>query len=297
MIYFSIVLIVICFIQFFHIRTLHKQLSEWLNDLKGIHKSPNEKLFIQKNGILSEITFELNDILNDYQKQIAQLKKADIANKQILTNLSHDVRTPLASLIGYLEALNHNMADNPKEYVEISYQKSLALKSLIDLLFEWCKISSNEQQYHLLPADVNELTREVIIDWLPIMEKKNITLKVHISEDELTINIDCIAYKRIINNLIQNAIHHGNCSIITIHIETKNTKICISVSNNGTLISKEKLPYIFERLYKCDDARLETGSGLGLAIAKELVNAMNGIIDVDSSSTQGTTFTIFFPWM
>ncbi|MCM1100235.1 MAG: HAMP domain-containing histidine kinase [Clostridium sp.] len=294
MIYFIVVLFGICLLQLIYIKRMRRQLKEWLSDLKEIHGSPCQKLFTVNKGILSDITFELNGILSDDQKQIGQLKKADMANRQMLTSLSHDVRTPLASLIGYLEALDNDLADNPKEYIKISRQKALALKNLTDMLFEWCKISSDEQQYRVMQQDVNELTREILIEWIPIMERKKVELKTDIPDDEFLIDIDDAAYKRIINNLINNAIYHGNCSVISVSVIKKETVISISVSNNGVPIPQDKLPFIFERLYKCDDARSETGSGLGLSIAKELVLAMDGEIKV-TSSMQETVFIIDFP--
>ena len=290
-----ILLVCICLIQFFYLRALRRQLKEWLHDLKEIRKSPKEKLFTRKKGILSDITFELNNILKENQEQILQLKKADLANKQVLTNLSHDVRTPLSSLIGYLEALQNGLADDPEKYTEISYQKALALKDTIDMLFEWCKITSKEQQFQMIPEDINELTRQIIIDWLPVLEKEKISLKVDLSNDEWMIRIDCMAYKRILNNLIQNAIYHGKCSAICVETKNRAGKVSIYVSNNGIPIPKDQLPYIFDRLYKCDSARSGTGSGLGLAIAKELALEMNGIIEARSSDARGTTFILFFP--
>lgn len=137
----------------------------------------------------------------------------------MLTNLFHDIRTPLASLIGYLEALNNNNADNIKEYIYISYKKALALKSLIDMLFEWCKLNSHEIQHQKESCDKNELTREIIIDWIPLLDKKSISLTVNISDEEWYLMLDKTAYKKIINNLIQNAIYHGQCSHITFKIQ------------------------------------------------------------------------------
>lgn len=294
MIYLSILLACICLAQFLHIKTTNKQLKEWLDDLKEIRQNPQQKLFVKKNGILSDITFELNALLADNQKQIAQLKKADAANKQILTNLSHDVRTPLASLTGYLEALSSQLADVPEEYLAITYQKALSLKSLIDMLFEWCKLSANEQTYHLLPEDINELTRETIIDWLPLLEKEHIELKADLSDEEWIVILDPAAYKRIVNNLIQNAISHGNSAVIKIQARIETEEIIVKISNDGTPIPEDKLPYVFDRLYKCDEARSQTGSGLGLTIARELVLAMGGTISV-ASDTHETVFTLLFP--
>ncbi|WIV13401.1 HAMP domain-containing sensor histidine kinase [Proteiniborus sp. MB09-C3] len=292
--YILLLLILLCIIQFAYTRNLKKQAVEWLEDLKEIRSNPQQKIFTKKSGIFADITFELNSILKENRKQLLLLEKSDIANKQILTNLSHDVRTPLASLIGYLEALDNNSADDTREYIQISYKKALALKSLIDVLFEWCKISSNEQQYQMDYYDINELTREFIIDWLPLLEKKKISFHVNIPDNEWLVLIDKAAYKRIINNLIQNAIYHGECSNIAIHIEKNEDKIITAVFNNGYTIPEDKLPYIFDRLYKCDISRSDTGTGLGLSITKELIAAMKGTISVESAAETGTTFTIIF---
>ncbi len=285
----------VCILQFICIWNFRKQAGELLIELKEIKKNPMQKLFTNKKGIFASIKFELNSILQDNQNQLFELKKADTANRQILTNLSHDVRTPLASLLGYLEALHNNSADNTKEYIHVSYQKALSLKSLIDMLFEWCKINSNEQQYKMIYYDINELTRTIMIDWLQFLEKNKVSLYVNIAEEEWFILIDKAAYKRILNNLIQNAVQHGKCSSIKIESTIIQNKISITIHNDGKAIPTEKLPYIFERLYKCDSTRSQIGTGLGLSITKELVTAMKGRINVTSSSENGTSFILNFP--
>ena len=95
-----VLLICVCIFQFIYIWNTHKQAEELLNELKEIRLNPLQKLFTKKKGVFSNIKYEINYILQDKQEQLFELKKADTANKQILTNLSHDVRTPLASLLG-----------------------------------------------------------------------------------------------------------------------------------------------------------------------------------------------------
>ena len=290
-----VLLICVCIFQFIYIWNTHKQAEELLNELKEIRLNPLQKLFTKKKGVFSNIKYEINYILQDKQEQLFELKKADTANKQILTNLSHDVRTPLASLLGYLEALHNNLADDTKEYIHVSYQKALSLKSLIDALFEWCKINSNEQHYEMDYYDMNELTRAIIIDWLQLLETNQISLQVNIPEEERFVFVDRAAYKRIFDNLIQNAIQHGNCSNIRIESAIIQNEISVTIFNDGNIIPEEKLPYIFERLYKCDSTRSHSGTGLGLSITKELVTLMKGRINVASSSENGTSFMVCFP--
>ena len=290
------ILCILCIGQAMYVYHIRKQLSEWLDYLKNIRKAPEQKSFVKDRGILAEINYEMNDILAESRKQFVRLIKAEEANKQILTNLSHDVRTPLASLIGYLEALEQGRVkeNERKEYISVAYKKALNLKELVDNLFEWFKINSNEQEYEIKEYDVNELTRQIVIGYLPIVEDKKISLEVDIPDEEWFLLIDKIAYERVINNLFSNALKHGKCSRIKIGIKKSNDMAVIEVYNNGVTIPKEELPYIFERLYKCDSARSQSGNGLGLAIVKELVTAMHGNIEVTSMQGEKTSFFISF---
>lgn len=295
MIFVSIILVLICIGESIYIFRIRKQLTEWLLFLKSLHLAPKQYSFIKGKDILADINFELNRILEESRKQFIKLQRAEHANQQLLTDLSHDVRTPLASLIGYLEALDSQNTKEQKEYIHISYKKALDLQELIDMLFQWFKFVSKEQIYHKKIYDINELTREIIIESIPILEKKQISFAADIPDEEWFVKIDRTAYTRIINNLLNNAVKHGNGSLIEIEIRKLENKVLLSVSNNGTAIPKKDLPFIFNRLYKCEPARSESGNGLGLAIVKELTNAMSGEITVQSIQGGKTTFYLKFP--
>ncbi|GAA4291412.1 HAMP domain-containing sensor histidine kinase [Anaerocolumna aminovalerica] len=292
-----VILFCLCSGQFLYIRRIKKQEQDWLNILRGIQGGERDKLFAKGNGQIADISYELNKIIDTNLIQIAQLKKADEANKQILTGLSHDVRTPLASLLGYLEALQKGSLDEveKQEYLEVAFRKANDLKAYVDMLFEWFKLSSNEQQSVIETVDINEQTREIIIEWLPVLEQSNIALSVNIRDEDLPVSIDRMAYSRILNNLMQNAIQHSHCTQISIIIRQDVNRVLISVVNNGQIIPEDQLPHIFERLYKGDRARTGKGSGLGLAITKELVTNLHGEISVSSTQNEGTKFQISLP--
>lgn len=281
--------------EFFWIIRVQRQLTEWLEYLKIVKETTGQKLFIKGNGILAEIHFELNEILEKSHRQFLELKQAEKANQQILTNLSHDVRTPLASLIGYLEALDNGKAEDWDAYIHVAYRKALDLKELADVLFEWFQIHSGERLYRMECYDINELTREMIIEFLPLMERNRITLEVNISEEEWFLRMDQVAYKRMVRNLICNAIQHGKCNLIRMEILRRKDGVIISVFNNGVAIPKDKIEFVFERCYQCDAARSGGGNGLGLAIVKELVTAMGGVVSVESLAGYGSTFYLEFP--
>lgn len=291
------ILCILCAGQQIYIYHIRKQLSEWLDYLKNVRSTPEQNNFVKDKGILRDINYEMNDILNESRSQFMKLKRTEEANKKLLTNLSHDVRTPLASLIGYLEALNQNRVKEgeQEEYIQVAYKKVLNLKELVDILFELFKINSNEQEYQIRKYDVNELTRQIIIGYLPIAEREKINLEVHIPDEEWFLSIDKIAYERIINNLFSNAMKHGKCSAIIIKIKTNRDMVLIEITNDGMAIPKGELPYIFERLYKGDLARSQNGNGLGLAIVKELVMAMQGKITAEITEGEKTSFYLSFP--
>ena len=291
-----VIFVLLCIAQFTIICHTRKQLKNWLDVLRSIKQGRREKIFAKNQGLMADIAYELNMIVEDNKAQIALLKKADEANKQILTSMSHDVRTPLASLLGYLEALNKGLSNlnDEKEYIAVAYRKANDLKLFIDMLFEWFKLNSKEQQYHIESADINEITREVLIEWLPVFEQSEIILAAHI-DGELFVELDKTAYKRVLNNLIQNAVNHGECRNLKISVNHCSDSVSINVANDGRNIPAQHLPHIFERMYKGETSRSNKGSGLGLTITKELVTALNGKISVSSTQGNDTIFTIMLP--
>mgnify|MGYP002472023679 CR=1 FL=1 len=141
------------------------------------------------------------------------------------------------------------------------------IKEFVESLFEWVKLDAGEQVYHFEQLDLNELSRNIMADWIPTLENSHFEYDIDIPENEYFMKIDVRAYIRILNNLIQNVLTHSGGNKLTLRI------IGISPSN---------LPHIFERMYQCDDSRLADGNGLGLAIVKELVIAHKGEIRVES---------------
>lgn len=291
----GIILLFLCIGEFIYILHIQKQLAEWLDFLKSLHHAPKRNSFVKGNDILADINFELNRILEESRKQFVRLQRAESANQQLLTDLSHDVRTPLASLIGYLESLDSQSTKEQEEYIHIAYRKALDLQELIDMLFQWFKLTSDEQIYQMKICDINELTREVIIAHLPVLEEKNISFSTNIPEDEWHVKIDKTAYARIINNLLSNAVKHGKCTYLEVVIGRFEDRVSVSVSNNGTAIPENELPFIFKRLYQCENPHSGKGNGLGLAIARELTRAMSGEITVQSIPGGKTTFHLEFP--
>nr|WP_242996632.1 HAMP domain-containing sensor histidine kinase [Clostridium indicum] len=277
------------------VRRQLREMAEALSDIQA--GNGNRKILAPRNDLTAELSYKLNGIVYCYEEQIYKLKAADEANRQLVTSLSHDVRTPLTTLIGYLDAVHRGIA-GPEEhvnYIETARLKAYSLKEYIDLLFDWFKLNSNEFTLSSEKIQLAELTRNILINWIPVFEENQIQYEIDIPEKPVFIHADPDGYERIINNLIQNVIKHSHASKITIQISKKQSDITIQIEDNGIGIDPADLPHIFERLYKCDKERSDKGSGLGLSIARQLTEKMNGWIDVKSKSDHDTAFIICFP--
>ncbi|RDY28609.1 sensor histidine kinase [Lachnotalea glycerini] len=280
-----------------HLVSMHKKQKELLEAVKGMNQNHYQKLFVKGNCNLSLIALELNEVEQRHQEAICKMNRMEQANKELLTSLSHDVRTPLTSLMGYLEALSQGVVEGEEKqrYIQIARKKSCDIKELVDILFDWFKISSNEMKLYYESIDVCELTRQILITWMPILEKSEICCETSILDQEYFVTIDQGAYTRIVNNIFQNIVEHSECRRMQLSIEQQENQIAIIFEDDGIGIPSEQLEHVFERLYKGNSARSQKSSGLGLCIAKQLTEMMLGSIIVRSIQGQSTVFTVTFP--
>jgi len=296
-IFIIVTLSLICILCIFLFVMQRKQLRQMLDVLVAAKNGENKKIFIKDNGVVSKISFEINELIYSHNQELSRQKRLEQANKELLTSLSHDVRTPLTSLLGYLDALEIDIVDDgeKEEYIKIARKKAYDLKRLIDTLFDWFKIDSKELKLIMQDTDICELTKEIVIDWLPTLEQKEITPEIEIPDEEWIIELDLSAYKRMVSNLIQNAVEHSSCSHLKVAAKQNNGIISIIVKDNGIGIGKDKLPQVFERLYKGDTSRSRQSSGLGLSIVKELAKMHGGRVTAQSNIGEYTEFTIELP--
>lgn len=298
--------------------SINKKISQSNEILDDIKKgNGNRKILSKDEDNFSEIIYKINEIVYLYEEKLTEFRKKENANNQLLTSLSHDIRTPLTSIIGYTDAIkkellmdelndkydlqnvieNNNTLENNnviENYIDIVREKSYSLKEYLDNVFDWFKLNSNEFYLDLNDMEITELSRNIIKSWIVIFEEKDIDFDIEIEEKEIIFNLDQNAYARVVNNIIQNAVEHSKTKKIQISIKEKSNKISIIIKDFGVGIEPDDLDHIFDRLYKCDKARNKVGSGLGLYITKELVEKMNGCINVKSEVGEGTEFEIIF---
>ena len=280
------------------VRRVKKQIAEMTDALVDVKNgNGNRRILSATNELVSPLAYEINEIVVSYESRLSIVRQTEEINRQLITSLSHDVRTPLTTLIGYLDAAYKGLVTGKDrdDYIEIARRKAHDLKEYIDVLFDWFKLNSDEFALEIQSVEAAELTRNILIDWIPIFEDKQVDYDIDIPEQPVRVRLDTDSYMRIINNLIQNVIAHSHADKIKISLSKQGNNLRLLLADNGVGIEKEDLKHIFERLYKCDKGRSEKGSGLGLSIVHQLVEKMGGNITVESLLGKGTEFMLLFP--
>lgn len=280
------------------LKGVREQLSVIEEALEDISSGNLNRRVLTKQGDMTQkICFSINNIATESQARLIRQKQSEQAYKGLMTGISHDVKTPLASLVGYLEAMESGIVtgEEKEEYLHVAHDKAQNLKRLVENLFAWVKLDAGEQIFRFETLDLNELSRNIVGDWVPALESSGFSYRLTIPEGEYFLGIDADAYSRILGNLIENALTHSQGNELCVRISENDRQAEIQVSDNGKGIAAQDLPHIFERLYQCDKSRSAKGNGLGLSIVKELVTAHKGIISADSGPRRGTIFTILLP--
>ncbi|MCQ5091594.1 sensor histidine kinase [Slackia exigua] len=272
-----------------------EEIAEALADVRS--GNGNRRLLADSGQLLSPLVYEINDIISAYEDRIATFRHAEEASKQLMTSLSHDVRTPLTTLIGYLDAVHAGIVTGTEreEYIETARRKAYGLKGYVDVLFDWFKLNSGDFTMEMQHVEATELTRGILIDWIPLLEDQRIEYSMDIPDEPVMVDAAPDGYMRIINNLMHNVITHSQASAMRVRLTKQDDAMRLSVTDNGIGIAKTDLKQIFSRLYTCDRSRNGKGSGLGLSIAYHLAENMNGRLDAESSLGRGTTFVLTLP--
>ncbi|MBH5318346.1 HAMP domain-containing histidine kinase [Paenibacillus sp. GSMTC-2017] len=250
-------------------------------------------------GIISQ---NVNYMADQLQNMIQKERLLETSKMELITHVSHDLRTPLTSLIGYLNLLksdDYSDLTEHKRYINNAYNKTEQLKKLIDDLFEYTRLTSGSAQLTFEPIDMNSLLDQIINEFEPIANENTLTVITTYERRPLLGMIDIEMFVRAIDNLLMNALKFSfKNSTITIHLAVHRHQLVISIENFGNPITKQQELRLFERFYKGDTSRsdknLPQGSGLGLSIAKNIVKLHGGKINLLHSNGQ-FTFTILLP--
>ena len=279
-------------------RQQHERIKETLRVLEEITAgNENCRIHVGAKEPLAPLIFKINQLVDAYQKDKIKIYRSEQVRKQMLSNLAHDVRTPLTSVLGYLDALCQGIAEEEaEEYLHIAKNKADAMKEYLDELFTMAQIDANEMILLSEPIDLFELLRSELISWAPKLHREKITLEIGIPDDECFVTGDQHAITRIFNNLLQNAYRYGSSKrFMGVAAWSDDDSAYFEVWDKGPGLSPEELSRVFTRLYKSDASRSAKGHGLGLAIAKELVQKMKGKIIMESEQNIKTSVRVCLP--
>jgi signal transduction histidine kinase len=302
-------LFLICLLSAACLVLLYKQLivnanfRKILAILEDVHDGNSNRRFYPtvRFRYIKQFCAVLNKIMNKYEETNLLKQNLEASQKQMISDISHDLRTPLASLMGYIKALKNDqtLTDIEKRnYLDILWNKSNLMYKLLEDFFEMAKLESDDMELILQKVDLVEKVKQIIISYYQDFMQNNLSANLQLPENTVYAKIDISAFERILNNLISNAMHYGrDGKIIGVSMREDHDVVWVDVWDCGMGINERDLPYIFDRLYTTEKSRNSNlrGTGLGLAITKRLVEKMGGGITVSSVSGEKTTFSLYLP--
>ena len=240
------------------------------------------------------LIMQANRMLSDRQRMKAEYKRAGIEAKRMLSNISHDIKTPLTVILGYLEILIMNGAGETATLLKIQ-KKASQLMELVEEFFTLSKIEAGDMDLGLSKISLSEICRQSIADFYSILTERGTQVEIEIPERDIYVYGNEDAIRRILFNLITNAIRYGlDGKYLGIFLIPGEEEVEIRVRDKGKGIDKENAAHVFDRLYTMEDSRNKEmhGNGLGLSIARTLAGRMGGDITLDSVPGQETVFTL-----
>lgn len=277
-------------------RKLTKPLVNIINDVKSLSEG-EYNLERKEEGIYKEVYHNINNLSSELRSNEEERKKSDKMREEWISNISHDIKTPLVSVKGYAEILSSEEYDCTKEevreYSKIIEDKSNYIKDLIDDLNLSTRLKNKVLTLSLQKTNIVSLVRGVIIDILNNPQTDNVNIDFLSVREVIEKDVDEILIKRVITNILYNAIIHNDKNVsIEVKVE-KRDRVHIFIIDNGKGIKEEELKYIFQRYYRgTNTGKRHRGSGLGMAIAKDIVKAHEGIINMESKLGAGTKVEI-----
>lgn len=258
-----------------------------------------ERILLQTDDKhIQSLLVQINRLLDNNQETIADYKKIEHSMRKMLSNISHDLKTPLTVILGYTEMMHHDKKltkDKREQYVQTIHLKMEEVLVLINRFFDLVKLESGDKEISCSRIELCELSRKIILEYNEILIHKAFDVSIDIPEKELYVWGNEEALESVLHNLISNAIQYGaDGKMLRFRIRATNNRVYVEVSDKGKGISELHRNRVFERMYTLEDSRNSQyqGSGLGLTITKRFIEQMEGTISLDSVPFKNTTFTV-----
>lgn len=295
----TILIIVIC-LQFQEKRNINAAIIYTHTKLHSIMtEHTGEKILtMTTHEELKQLFNNINLLIDDNQKILATHKKMELSMRKMLANVSHDLKTPLTVVLGYIEMLqldNTISVEERQRLLSGVHSKTQELLKIIHTFFDLAKIEAGDTEYPITKVNVNEICRKNILSFYDLVTAMGINIHIEVPETPVFALGNVDALNRIMNNLLSNAIAYGaEGNVIGLAVRDDDMNIYIDIWDRGRGIDEYHIDNVFERMYTLEDSRNKSfqGSGIGLTITKRLVEVLGGSIHLASIPYEKTIFTV-----
>lgn len=270
-----------------------KQIIEKLSEILDTDSDEKIMLFTD-NKVLMNLAAQINRMLESRGKLKVDYKRAEISSKKMLSNISHDIKTPMTVILGYLEIMRLSGSEEKEMLVKVE-QTAQRVVELVNQFFTLAKLEAGDTNIEISKVDICEICKESILNFYDLLTQKEFEVEIDIPEKAVFVQANRDALQRILFNLISNVIRYGSDGkYLGIFLRPEEKYAYIDVVDRGKGIDKSFAKNVFERLYTLEDSRNREiqGNGLGLTIVKNLTHQMGGEITLDSEPSVRTTFTV-----
>ncbi|KNX32882.1 MULTISPECIES: sensor histidine kinase [Bacillus amyloliquefaciens group] len=266
---------------------------------KVVNEETGERLLLNtEDKYIKSLLIQINRLLDHNQKIKGNCNSIELSMRKMLSNISHDLKTPLTVILGYIEIINNDKSLTSEKVMSLLKTvnlKTVEVLALINRFFELVKLESGDKKLNSSRIDICEVSRKIILDYYEILISKEFEVVIDIPDDSVFVNGDEDAIERVLNNLITNAIQYGSDGkMVGLKIRITDNDVFVEISDKGKGINEMHKDRVFERMYTLEDSRNTNyqGSGLGLTITKRLVEQMGGGISLNSVPFKETTFSV-----
>lgn len=270
-----------------------KKISQKLEEIQDTDSDENVMVFTD-NKVLMDLAAQINRLLENQRKVKVDYRRSEISSKKMLSNISHDIKTPMTVILGYLEIMRLNSSGENEMLLKVE-QKAQRVMELINQFFTLAKLEAGDTQITISKIDVCEVCRENVLDFYELLTQKEFQVQVDIPEEAVFVRGNKDALQRILFNLISNVVRYGSDGkYMGMFLRSDEKYIYIDVVDKGKGIERGFAQNVFERLFTMEDSRNREiqGNGLGLTIAQNLAHQLGGKITLESEPNVKTTFTV-----
>jgi len=280
-------------------RLLTKRFHEMTATVKQFEQGNfAQRLKIKSTDEIGQLANAFNHMADTIVANMEELKRTDDLRRELVANVSHDLRSPLASMQGYLETIlikeDNLKPEERRKYLQVIFDNTKMLGTLVSELFELSKLDAKQIQPKCEPFALAELTQDVVMKFKPQAEKLQVNLQAALPKDLPMVHADIGMIERALSNLIDNALRFTpEGGSVKVNLKNHQGKIRVAISDSGCGIPADEIPLVFERFYRVEKSRTRHagGAGLGLAIAKRIVDLHDGKIRIESTVNVGTSFS------